>query len=58
MRVIKCAGNGWEVWNGPKFIGHFSTNSQAWRAVDVAQNEAKSRAEDVSDWIHRKNLNE
>lgn len=55
MRVVKCRGkNGYELWDGNKFIGQYPNQRLAWRAHDQIANEAKSRAEDVSDWISRK----
>ena len=51
---VKKAGKGWEVWDGTHFVGHFHTNAQAWRAADKHQGEAVSRAQDMSEWISRK----
>jgi hypothetical protein len=34
--------------------GPFATHAAAWRWIDRAENEPISRAEDVADWIARK----
>ena len=48
----------WECYNmdtGAVVASNF-THSQAWREADKLNNEAKSRAENVSDWIWKKTL--
>jgi hypothetical protein len=35
----------------------FDTNAQAWRYVDRIQCEPISRAEDVADWVFKKEAN-
>lgn len=46
----------WECYDMDTNVAVLSgvTNQEAWREVDRRMNEAKSRAEDVSDWIWKK----
>lgn len=53
-RQSREAGKGWEVWVDGRFTGHYGNNRAAWRAADRISGEGISRAEDVTEWINRK----
>lgn len=59
MRVVRArGGEGWELWDGARFVGHFHTNRQAWNAADKLGGEAITRSEGIAEWLSKRNGNE
>jgi hypothetical protein len=60
--IVKCSKPdpwgvpGWDIYDTVtgETIGHPMTNARAWREADRLNNEIRSRAESVADWIASK----
>lgn len=51
---VKGSGSEWIASADDEIIGTFTTNAEAWRALDRHMREPVSKREDTADWISRK----